>query len=525
MTVSVISGQLPAAKSRSRTESSQTRPVRPVMVADEMVAELDEELCWRALGSRDARFDGRFFTGVLTTGVYCRPICPARTPRRHNVRFFRCAAAAEEAGFRACLRCRPEAAPGTPAWSGRSAIVSRALRLITSGALDEGNLEALAARLGVGSRHLRRVFAEELGASPLSVAQTRRLHLARQLIDQTALPMKDIAFAAGFRSIRRFNDVMKRAFGRAPSELRGPRGKFLAPGEGWSIRLPFRQPFDWDGLLAFLSARAIPGVEVVRDGKYLRSARAGGAPVIVEARLEDGEVWLRVFGGKPAQLLELVTRTRRVFDLDADPAQILAILGRDRRLAAALRARPGLRVPGAWSGFELAVRAIAGQQVSVVRATAIAGAIVAAHGRPLPEALRLEGGPTHLFPEPEVLAGATLEGLGLIPVRATAVRTLAGHVARGAIDLEGGAPLDQTRLALAALPGFGPWTVEVVAMRALQDPDAFPAGDLGLRKALDDAPPARAVELSEAWRPWRSYAVMALWTHELPEARARRSTG
>jgi AraC family transcriptional regulator of adaptative response / DNA-3-methyladenine glycosylase II len=485
---------------------------------------LDPDACYRALQTRDARFDGRFFTGVRSTGVYCRPVCPARTPRRENCIFLPCAAAAQEAGFRPCLRCRPEASPGTPAWLGTSATVSRGLRLIAEGALDRGSVQDLALRLGIGERHLRRLFLQHLGASPLSIAQTRRVHFAVKLLGETALPMAEIAFASGFSSIRRFNDAMRRAWGRSPTELR--RARPATPGAGAgpdvTLRLPFRPPFDWPALLAFLQARATPGVESVADGVYRRSLRVGGASgtVAVEPIPGTHQLVARIRLDAPGVLIDVAERLRRIFDLGADPVVIAAHLERDRRLRPALAARPGLRVPGTWDGFELAVRAILGQQISVKGATTLAGRLAEAYGEPLE---RGDGGVTRLFPTPEALAGARLTRLGVVASRARAIRALARAVAKGELVLDAGGEPGPTLHVLRALPGVGDWTAQVVAMRALREPDAFPASDLGLRRALgrgDAAASARDVEqAAEPWRPWRAYAAMYLWNAPAPVTR------
>lgn len=480
--------------------------------------DLDPARCYAALASRDRRFDGRFFTGVATTGIYCRPICPARTPKRANVRFFACAAAAEAAGFRACRRCRPETAPGTPAWRGTSATVARALREIERGALDRDDVEALAASLGVGARHLRRLFLRHLGASPRAVAGTRRVHFARRLLDETDLPVTEVAFAAGFRSLRRFHAAVAETFGAPPRALRRRRGT-CAPGE-LVLRLAFRPPFDAEALLAFLAARAIPGVELVEDGTYRRSFAVEGVRSVLAVRARRGETHLRleVPGAASRPLAALVERVRRLFDLDADPAAVAAVLGRDPAMAERVRARPGLRVPGAFDGFELAVRAILGQQVSVAAATTLAGRLARAFGEPLADPPH--PGLARLFPAPEVLAEAPVERIGMPAARARAVRALAAEVAKGRLVLAAPGDAEAARARLRALPGVGAWTAEYVALRALGDPDALPAGDLGLRRALArGGRPVGARGLSrraEAWRPFRSYAAVHLWAGAPP---------
>jgi AraC family transcriptional regulator, regulatory protein of adaptative response / DNA-3-methyladenine glycosylase II len=465
---------------------------------------VEREAAYRAVRSRDRRFDGRFFVAVRTTRIYCRPGCPAPTPLLKNVQFYVCAAAAEAAGFRACLRCRPDAAPGSPAWRGVEVTVSRALRLIDDGGLDGDGVEALAARLGVGARHLRRLFAEHVGASPGQVALTRRVHFARKLLDETALPITQVAQAAGFASLRRFHASVRSAFGRAPRELRQSGG---VAGERLLLRLPFRPPYDWTLLAAFLGARAVPGLERVDERGYLR---AHGEGLVRVFPLDERALGLEVeSGARP--LDRLAARARRVFDLDADPLEIAAVLSVDRRLRPSLKARPGLRVPGAWDGFELAVRAIYGQQVSVAGATRMLGKLVAAHGVPL---LRPRDGVTHRFPTAAVLRRADPSTLGVPRARGRALVALAEAVDDGRLVLDGSAPLDETLARLEELPGVGPWTAAYVAMRALGEPDAFPSGDLGLVRALGVEARALA-RRAEAWRPFRAYAAMHLWTWEM----------
>ncbi len=480
--------------------------------------ELDAAVCYRAIASKDARFDGRFFTGVVTTGVYCRPVCPARVPLQRNVRFFASAAAAEAAGFRPCLRCRPEASPGTPAWAGTSVTVSRALRAIDAGALDAGGVAALAARLGVGERHLRRLFLEHLGAAPLAVAQTRRVQLAKKLIDETDLPMARIALDAGFPSVRRFNATIRRIYGRSATALRradGAAGGRRAGARALRVQLAYRPPLDWRRLLAFMGPRAIPGVERVDGVRYRRALRFAEAAGIVEVRPIPGRAALELIVPPTLapHLLAIVHRARRVFDLGADPREIVGHLRADRALARRLGRRRDVRVPGAWGGFELAARAIVGQQISVRAATTIAGRIARGLGTPLATP---DGAITHAFPEPAQVADADLVALGLITSRARTLAGLAAAVARGDLDLDLAPGLESAVAGLTALPGIGPWTAQYVAMRALGEPDAFPAGDLGLRKAMANggAPPSAAAleKRSEAWRPWRAYAAMLLWT-------------
>jgi AraC family transcriptional regulator of adaptative response / DNA-3-methyladenine glycosylase II len=478
---------------------------------------LEPDRCWRAAMARDARFDGRFFTAVRTTGVYCRPVCPVAPPKRRNVTFFPCAAAAEAAGYRPCMRCRPDAAPGTPAWLGSSAVVSRALRLIEGQALDEAGVEGFAARLGLGGRQLRRLFARHLGASPVEIARVRRVHFARTLVDDTDLPMTEIAHAAGFRSIRQFNHAIRATFRAAPTVLRRKRRAGTRSAEGLVVRLPFRPPLDWDALLGFLAARAVPGVEAVADGLYRRTVCVGDdAGTIAVARAGDSQLVLRVSLPTTRGLVAVVDRVRRVFDLAADPHAIARHLRRSVRLRPLVAARPGLRVPGAWDPFELAVRAVLGQQVTVRGATTLAGRLVRAWGRPLDTG---EASLTHLFPAPAALADVEVERIGLPRARAATIRALAGAVASGRLVLDGAAGLDAALARLGEVPGVGPWTAHYVAMRALGEPDAFPAGDLGVRRALGNGrgplTSAAAERVAEAWRPWRAYAVFHLWNEEV----------
>jgi AraC family transcriptional regulator of adaptative response / DNA-3-methyladenine glycosylase II len=484
---------------------------------------IDPETCWRAWTSRDRRFDGRFFMGVTSTGIYCRPGCPARIPARRNVRFYGSAAAAEAAGFRPCLRCRPETAPGSAAAQGTSATVARALRLIDGGLLDEGSVEDLGARLGVTSRWLRKLFEEQVGASPLEVAMTRRVHFARRLLDQTALPLEDVAVASGFASARRLRAAIRATFRRAPSEL---RDSGTGGDAELSLRLAARQPFDAAPLLAFFAARAIPGVEEVREGAYRRTVELAGAPARIEVTADADRtgVTLRVAPAPPAALLPLATRVTKLFDLDADVAAIAAQLRSDPLLRRAIPAA-GVRVPGAWDAFELGVRALLGQQVTVAGARTLAGRLVAMCGAPLRSP---DGGLTHVFPAAAVVADAAIEQIGLPRARAASLRAFARAVADGALDLDGMSGLDHAVERLTALPGIGEWTAQYVALRALREPDAFPAGDLGVRKALANGnglPSEREVlARAERWRPWRAYATLALWNHEAAATRRKEGT-
>lgn len=465
------------------------------------------------MSSRDRRFEGRFVTAVRTTHVYCRPGCPAPLPKRQNVTFFPHAAAAEAAGYRPCRRCRPELSPELRPWPDTSRTVTRAVRLIAGGALDgDGTLDDLVMRLGVGERHLRRLFARHLGASPIALAQTRRVHFARRLLDETSLSMTDIALAAGFSSVRRFNDVFRQTFARSPSEVRTT--SHPAETADVVLRLPFAPPYDWDALIVFLAARAIPGVESLADGVYRRSIEVDGTAAGIEVRLVAGEdcLRLRVVATLPIDLLRVVERVRRLFDLDCDPKRIASHLGRDRTLAGLVRTHPGLRVPGAWDPFEMAVRAILGQQVSVRGASTLAGRIAQTFG--VASTCGLPG-VTHHFPSASRLAGGDLRRIGMPSARASAIQGLARAVAGRSIVLDGSRDLETTVAALTTLPGIGPWTAHYIAMRALGEPDALPAEDLGIKKALarNGLRPTRTniLDAAEAWRPFRAYAVMHLW--------------
>lgn len=471
---------------------------------------LDWRICSRARLSRDPRFDGKFFIGVVGSRVYCRPICPAPTAKEKNCRYFPSAAAASEAGFRPCLRCRPESSPGTPAWLGTSNTVSRALRLIGEGGFEDGGVEVLAERLGVGSRHLRRLFLRHLGATPIAVAQTRRLHFAKKLIDETQLPMSQIALASGFGCVRRFNAGILKVYHRTPTQLRRlARQTAVQPGNQYRFRLHFRPPYHWQGMLEFLAARATPGVEVVEAGTYRRTISLHGRSGYFEVSLDDSHPALvvRIEFGDPHSLIFIVERIRAMFDLNADWAAVVQSLKSDPALAARVEADPGLRVPGCWNGFELATRAILGQQITVKGATSIAGRMVSAFGKPSSGA----SGLTHLFPSPEVLAEAKLADIGLTGARAETIRALARAVRAGKINFERVVEADAFLHRLCEIPGVGKWTAQYVAMRALGEPDAFPSTDLGLLRALALESSRELERLAEAWRPWRAYAAMYLW--------------
>ena len=484
---------------------------------------LDPEHCYRALRNRDRRFDGRFFVGVRTTGIFCRPICPAPAPKASNCTFWTSAAAAQAAGFRPCLRCRPESAPGTPAWRGTAASVSRALRLIEAGGLDgDGRVDDLAARLGMGSRHLRRLFDEHLGATPRAVAKMRRTLFAKQLIDETSLSMTEIALSAGFSSQRRFNSCIRDVYGRSPSALRRC-ARMASPAkqakDSIELCLSYRPPLAWQALLDFLGPRAIRGVECVDDGRYYRSIRCAGGVGSIAIGHEEARSRLRVCVRLASSegLIELSTRLRQLFDLDADAEAIDASLARDALLIENVARRPGLRVPGAFDGFETAVRGILGQQISVKGATTLAGRIAERWGRRLPRKLALHDSLTRSFPTPRRLLHAELEEVGVISARARTIRGLARAVLDDSSLLQPGEGLEADLSRWVALPGIGPWTAHYVSMRVLREPDALPAADLGLRRAIstpgEKLRPASDVEAAlEGCRPYRAYAAMRLWS-------------
>jgi AraC family transcriptional regulator, regulatory protein of adaptative response / DNA-3-methyladenine glycosylase II len=468
--------------------------------------------------ARDPRFDGVFFVAVHTTGIYCRPICPARTPGRSRVAFYPTPALAEHAGFRACFRCRPELAPGNAPVDAVDTLVTAATRRIAEGALNDGSIDDLARELGVTARHLRRATEARLGVSPVELAQSRRLALAKQLLQDTALPLTDIAFAAGFGSVRRFNAVFIERMGSAPSELRRKHPSQAEPGV--VLRLDYRPPFDWARLLGFLRDRAIPGVEVVTD-VYRRIVHLNGVTGEIEVRPASGRAALEL-ALAPTLLpvvMPLVARVRRMFDLDARPDVIDRTLARDPALARAIAARPGVRLPGAIDPFEAAIRAMLGQQVSVAAATTLAGRFAAKLGQKLTvepdKSFADDDSLTHRFPTPaEVVAAGPdrIVKIGMPMARATAIHTLARAIADGTVRLDGARELEDFVESLVELPGIGPWTAHYLAMRALHLPDAFPASDLGIQKALRRTGPKAAEARAEAWRPYRSYAVMHLWT-------------
>jgi len=472
--------------------------------------DLDLRLCSRARLARDARFDGKFFIGVLSTGVYCRPICHARTSNESNVRYFSTAAAAAEAGFRPCLRCRPECSPGTPAWAGTQNTVSRAVRLISESGLEDGGVDALAEHLGVGSRHLRRLFLRHLGASPSAVAQTRRLFFAKKLIDETSLPMTQVAIASGFGSVRRFNGAIRKVYHRTPTQIRVlARQKAVEPENQYVFHLPFRPPYDWKHLSEFLAARATPGVEVVELGTYRRSISLNGNHGYFEVSPDQGSnaLTVRVQIGDLRSLFSIMERIRAMFDVDADWPVIVQTLRSDPILARPVEAYPGLRVPGCWDGFELTTHAILAQTGPNV-AAALVGRIVRAFGQGFCPA----NGLTHLFPTPENLADADLSTIGLSGMRADAIRAFARAVCDRGISFERMVNSHALIAQLCEIPGVAKSTAQYVAMRALREPDALPAGDLDLLRAVGLRNSRELERRSRAWRPWRAYAAVYLWS-------------
>jgi AraC family transcriptional regulator of adaptative response / DNA-3-methyladenine glycosylase II len=494
----------------------------------------DRHVCEQARLSRDPRFDGLFFTAVHSTRIYCRPVCPA--PWAKKVDYYASAAAAEAAGYRPCLRCRPELSPADGTWHRGDAAVARALKLIDQGFLAEEPLSALAARVNLGERQLRRLFVERLGAPPIGVHGTRRLLFAKQLLTETALPITDIALAAGFGSLRRFNSAFKTAYRMAPRDLRRHPDASAPRGDTLTLRLGYRPPYDFASMLAFLRGRALPGVEVVDDISYARviagvgdgppgwlrvSAWPAGSTTSCEHALK-----LEVHAPLASRLLDIVNRLRRMFDLDADPHAIAAALSEDPRLAPLLEARPGLRLPSGWDGFEIAVRAILGQQVSVAAGRTFASRIAERFGQALPSEQAMPG-LSHLFPTPEVLADADLAEIGLTRGRTDTVRTMARALLDGAVDFRVERTLEDFVARWTALPGIGPWTAHYIALRALGHPDAFPADDLVLQKAVpEDGVRMTAKALTaraQGWRPWRAYAVIQLWRDAMARAPAPRA--
>ncbi|MDQ4038508.1 MAG: helix-turn-helix domain-containing protein [Actinomycetota bacterium] len=489
---------------------------------------LDPERCYRAVSSRDARFDGWFFVGVHTTGIYCRPSCPARTPLPHNVSYYPVAAAAQAAALRACRRCRPDAAPGSAEWNVRADAVGRAMRLIADGAVDRLGVPGLASALGYSERHLHRLLVAELGVGPLALARAQRAQTARVLIETTGMSFADIAFAAGFRSIRQFNDTVREVFARTPGELRsGRRTAPSAPGV-INLRLAHRAPYDRTALLAFFAGHQVREIEEATGGTYRRVLVLAHGPTIVELTPQDTFTQCVLRLADVRDLPSAVASCRRILDADSDPVAVYEALRGDPTLGPLITRRPGLRVPGAADAAELAFRTVIGQQVSVAGATTLTARLVAALGTPLDHP---DGSLTHAFPRPEVIAEADLSGLGMTNARQRTLQELARALADGTVSLDIGVDRRAAVESLQQIPGIGPWTASYIAMRGLADPDVFLGGDLILRRALDDlsrdlgdrsgSPAPLAPLVTEraanaratAWRPWRSYAVMHLWVH------------
>lgn len=467
----------------------------------------DHEQRYRAVQSRDARFDGVFFTAVKTTGIYCRPSCPATTPKSQNVVFYATAAAAHDGGFRACRRCRPDTTPGSPEWDTRADAVGRAMRMIRDGVVEREGVEGLANRLGYSPRHVNRMLTEELGAGPLALARSGRTQTARVLIETTSLAMADIAFAAGFSSIRQFNDSIQQVYARTPSEMRGKRG--ATPTGRVNLRLAVRQPFHREGLLGFLAMRAIAGVEHVSGDTYARVMTLPHGVGVAALTLHESHVDCELELEDLRDTAMAVARCRRLLDLDADPVAIEEVLVADPVLAPLIAAAPGLRLPSQVDGFEVAVRAIVGQQVSVAGARTILGRFAVAYGVPVRLELAAMYGLTHAFATPEALAEAEPTTLSMPTSRARALVGVAQAVADGKIDLDPGADREQLRADLIALPGIGPWTADYIGMRALANPDIMLETDLIIRRVLS----AYGLNTADAerWCPWRSYAAMHLW--------------
>ena len=467
--------------------------------------------------SKDARFDGWFVTAVLTTGIYCRPSCPVRPPFARNVEFYPTAAAAQRAGFRACKRCRPDASPGSPEWNVRGDVVARAMRLIADGTVDREGVNGLAAHLGYTARQLERLLQAELGAGPLALARAERTQTARLLIETTDMQFSDVAFAAGFSSIRQFNDTLRAVYDGTPTELRRRAaahfGSPLSSPGAVTVRLPVRMPFAYEGVFGHLAAGVIPGCEEVRDGEYRRTLRLPSGNGIVSLAPAPDHVRCQLVLDDFRDLTTAIARCRRLLDLDADPEAVIDVLGSDPQLSPVVAKAPGQRIPRTVDERELAIRAVLGQQVSTKAASTHAARLVAAYGDPVRDPT---GGLTHTFPSVERLADIDPSHLAVPKTRRRTLLELIERLADSSLVLDAGCDWDAARQQLLALPGVGPWTAEVIAMRGLGDPDAFPASDLGLRQAAKDMGlPANARALTErslAWRPWRSYATQHLWT-------------
>ena len=480
--------------------------------------ELNLNACKQAWQSKDARFDGKFFIGVKTTGIYCRPICPVKSPKFKNIEFFKTAAQASTQGFRPCLRCRPETSPGTPVWSGTCAIVSRALRLISSGGLNNTNLGEFSKRLGITTRHLNRLFITHLGASPNAVAQNQRLHAAKRLLDETNLPMIEVAMAAGYSSLRRFNDHIKQTYGITPTQLRNSKSTKINTDDShqYVFKLHYRPPYNWQHMLDFLSTRATPGVEQVINNEYIRTIGTQDKPGLVKVRCDPQKNLLicEIHSTQTQDLLAIIEKIKSIFDLGADPQSIANRLKEDKTLWQLVKENPGLRVPGCWDGFEIAVRSITGQQVSVVGATTVMGRMVKKYGIPYEQNSSL----SYLFPTPQALADLDPGSLSMPKARANTIATVARAVADGILCFNPAQDCTQMIKQLIAVKGIGPWTAQYIAMRALAQPDALLEGDLVLEKKAallyqqdERMNTKELLARAELWRPWRAYASMHIW--------------
>jgi AraC family transcriptional regulator of adaptative response / DNA-3-methyladenine glycosylase II len=492
-------------------------PVRLGNHADQQAIELevllDPGIWWQAMYSRDPRFDGRFFAATTTTGLYCRNVCPVPFARPENTLLFTCAASAELAGFRPCKRCQPQAAPGTPAWLGTSAVVSRALRLILKGALNRGGVEELAERLGLGSRQLHRLFVQHLGVSPLKIAMAHRVDMARKLINDTKFSMTQIALCSGFNSIRGFNHAVRLSTGQSPSELRHSvnRSRSSSSLSGLELHLPYRQPFDWTSLIAFLKPRAIPGVEVVSERAYKRTIEVAGVAGFLTVRPDESSsrLVIRLESSNYDGFAETVERIRRIFDLSADPIQIANHLSRDPKLRGLLSQHPGLRVPGVWDGFEAAVLAVLGQKLTTPGPRRSVTRLVQIFGTPIDSPIR---GLKYLFPHRDVLASADLSKAGISDASAGILRKLAASMIFRHFGFARVWNLEQCVSQLGAICGIDESTANYIAMRAFGEPDAFPSDEFGLRRRLAELDlvvcSSQALAMAEQWRPWRAYAAM-----------------
>lgn len=480
--------------------------------------ELDFNTCRQAWRSKDARFDGKFFIGVKSTGIYCRPVCPVKPPKFKNVTFLKTAAQAHISGYRPCLRCRPETSPGTPVWSGTCAVVSRALRLIAEGGLNNHKLSDFANRLGITSRHLNRLFITHLGAPPNAVAQTQRLHAAKRLLDNTDLSMIDVAIGSGYNSLRTFNAHIKQTYGVTPTQLRKSKSTNKAPGRSghYEFKLPYRPPYNWQHMLDFLSTRATPNVEQVMDNEYTRTIGTQEKPGLIKIRCDPqkNQLICKIHTTETENLLAIIEKIKCIFDLGADPQSIISGLQAVKKLRQLVHKNPGLRVPGCWDGFEIAVRSITGQQVSVAGATTVIGRIVEQYGKPS----KLDSSVGYLFPTPQALADLDPASLSMPRARANTIASVARAVASGELSFDPGQDPSEMIDQLVCLKGIGPWTAQYIAMRALAQPDALLEGDLVLEKKAAELyglsermKSKQLVAHSEAWRPWRAYASMHIW--------------